>query len=222
MWKIAFAMSLKISTFNPPSPSMSSWKHTMRREGDAASKVRWFSENKHENWGPAMVWLWIWLETSWLEHRKWNTSIKEILFFLRWRVSLVTSGSLVSECPLYNKMPLPLTSCVLSWWPLQCKPVWKNRKGKAHHVSSPVRDKQLHHKRALIIQLWHPLSHHSRQWTRQRSCDTPLFCFRLLSDASKITCCMILIIGFLWLKLELGWVLSSYVVIDDFLAMKQP
>lgn len=51
MWKIAWAMRqmLKISTFNPPSPSRLSWKHTMRRQGDAASKVRWFSENKHEN-----------------------------------------------------------------------------------------------------------------------------------------------------------------------------
>ena len=89
---------------------------------------------------------------------------------------------------------------------IQCSYVFtsnENRKGKAHHVSSPVRDKQLHHKRALILQLcrkntctyiiyityrlkvmvfrkelgfaWHPLSHHSRQWTRQRSCETALF-----------------------------------------------
>lgn len=49
------------------------------------------------------------------------------------------------------------------------------------------------------------------------------FCFRLLSDASKITCCMILI-GFLWLKSCISmeqtgaWMSSSYVVIDDFLA----
>lgn len=30
---LGYAAMLKISTFNPPSPSRSSWKHTMRREG---------------------------------------------------------------------------------------------------------------------------------------------------------------------------------------------